>query len=93
MATPPRAQPQLFPNAQLVFCALVIICLMAAVGLAYSIYPYIVIGQMTLYDAAAAAGSLQIVFWGVAVTLPLIAAYSVFVYRVFGGKATDLRYD
>ncbi len=78
---------------QQVFYGLVVICLMAAVGLAYSIYPYIVIGQMTLYEAAAATSSLKIVFWGVAITLPLIAAYSVFVYRVFGGKATELRYD
>lgn len=77
----------------LVFIALVVICVMAAVGLAYSIYPDIVIGQMTLYEAAAAPGSLKIVFWGVAITLPLIAGYSVFVYRVFGGKATELRYD
>lgn len=36
---------------------------------------------------------LQIVFRGVAITLRLIAACSVFVYRVFGGKATELRYD
>ena len=77
----------------LVFVALVVICLMAAIGLAYSIYPDIIIGQMTLYEAAAATGSLVIIFWGVAITLPLIAAYSVFVYRVFGGKATELRYD
>lgn len=77
----------------LVFVALVVICLMAAIGLAYSIYPDIIIGQMTLYEAAAATSSLLIIFWGLAITLPLIAAYSVFVYRVFGGKATELRYD
>jgi cytochrome d ubiquinol oxidase subunit II len=77
----------------LVFVALVVICLMAAIGLAYSIYPDIIIGQMTLYEAAAATSSLLFIFWGLAITLPLIAAYSVFVYRVFGGKATELRYD
>ena len=49
--------------------------------------------KVDLYEAAAATGSLVIIFWGVAITLPLIAAYSVFVYRVFGGKATELRYD
>ncbi|MAT92614.1 MAG: cytochrome BD ubiquinol oxidase subunit II [Halioglobus sp.] len=77
----------------LVYVCLVVICLMAAIGLAYSIYPDIVIGRMTLYEAAAATGSLQFVFWGVAVTLPLIAGYTVYVYRVFGGKATDLSYE
>jgi len=79
--------------ANLVFIALVVICLMAALGLAYSIYPDIVIGRMTLYEAAAATGSLQFIFWGVAITLPLIGAYTVYVYRVFSGKATELSYD
>ncbi len=79
--------------AGFVYLALVVICLMAALGLAYSIYPYIVIGRMTLYEAAAATGSLTFVFWGVAVTLPLIAGYTIYVYRVFAGKATGLSYD
>ncbi len=77
----------------LLFVALIVICLMAAIGLAYSIYPYIIIGRMTLWEAAAATSSLQFIFWGVAVTLPLIAAYTVFVYRIFAGKATALSYD
>ena len=77
----------------LVFAALIVICLMAAIGLAYSIYPYIIIGRMTLWEAAAATSSLWFIFWGVAVTLPLIAAYTLFVYRIFAGKATALSYD
>ncbi len=77
----------------LLFTALIVICLMAAIGLAYSIYPYIIIGRMTLWEAAAATSSLWFIFWGVAVTLPLIAAYTVFVYRIFAGKATALSYD
>lgn len=77
----------------LVFLGLVVICLMAAIGLAYSIYPDIVIGRMTLWEAAAATSSLWFVFWGVAFTLPMIAVYTVFVYRVFSGKATVLSYE
>ncbi len=77
----------------LVYAALVVICLMAAIGLAYSIYPDIIIGRMTLWEAAAATSSLWFIFWGVAVTLPLIAAYTVFVYRIFSGKATALSYE
>lgn len=78
---------------QLVFAGLVLICLMAALGLAYSIYPDIILGRMTLHEAAAATGSLQFVFWGVALTLPLVAGYSFYVYRVFAGKATHLSYE
>jgi cytochrome d ubiquinol oxidase subunit II len=48
---------------------------------------------MTLWEAAADTSSLLFVFWGVAVTLPLIGAYTVYVYRVFGGKATALSYE
>ena len=54
-------------------------------------WPLISCGKPT--TAAAATASLQFIFWGVAVTLPLIAGYSIYVYRVFGGKATELSYD
>ncbi|MEZ5501565.1 MAG: cytochrome d ubiquinol oxidase subunit II [Halioglobus sp.] len=77
----------------LVYAALVLICLMAALGLAYSIYPDIIIGRMNLYQAAAATDSLQFIFYGVAITLPVILLYSAFVFRVFRGKATDLSYE
>ena len=88
-------RPDLLRNRYgwLVFAALVLICLMAALGLAYSIYPDIIIGRMTLYEAAASTKSLEFVFYGVALTLPVILAYTVFVYRVFSGKATDLSYE
>ncbi|MCR9105220.1 MAG: cytochrome d ubiquinol oxidase subunit II [Gammaproteobacteria bacterium] len=79
--------------AKAVFIGLVLICLMAAFGLAYSLYPDIILGRMTLFEAAAHSSSLQFIFWGVAVTLPLIAAYSIYVYRVFGGKTTALSYE
>lgn len=77
----------------IIYAELVLICLLAALGLAYSIYPDIIIGKMTLYEAAAATNSLHFIFYGVAVTLPAILLYSAFVYRVFRGKATDLSYE
>ena len=80
-------------NNWVVYALLVLICLMAALGLAYSIYPDIIIGKMDLYEAAAATNSLQFIFYGVAVTLPVILAYSAYVFRVFRGKATDLSYE
>ena len=76
-----------------IFVALMVICLMAAIGLAYSIYPDIVIGRMTLWEAAAATESLQFIFWGAIITLPAILGYTVYVHRVFSGKATELSYD
>ncbi|MEQ8402384.1 MAG: cytochrome d ubiquinol oxidase subunit II [Roseitalea porphyridii] len=62
-------------------------------GLAYSFYPYVVPEKTTIYEAAAAPESLIIVLAGALVVIPVIVAYSIFAYRVFGGKATELRYD
>ena len=63
------------------------------VGLAYSFYPYVVPEQITIYEAAAPPESLAIILVGTAFVLPVIAGYSIYAYRVFGGKATTLSYD
>ena len=64
----------------------------AFAGLAYSLFPYLVIDRMTIWDAAAAPASLMVVFVGACVVLPVIVAYTVFSYRVFWGKARNLTY-
>jgi cytochrome d ubiquinol oxidase subunit II len=76
----------------LVFANTVLIFVLAFFGLAYSIFPDIVIGRMTVWEAAISTASLNVIFVGVAITLPVIIAYTVFMYRVFWGKATELRY-
>lgn len=76
-----------------VFVGLVVLCIMAALGLAYSIFPDIIIGKMNIWDAAAATDSLLFVLYGVVITLPAIIGYSIFVYRVFHGRATTLSYE
>lgn len=75
-----------------VFASTVLIFVLAFLGLAYSIYPYIVIDRLTVWQAASAHNSLVVVFVGVAITLPAIIAYTVFMYRVFWGKASALSY-
>ncbi len=62
-------------------------------GLAYSFFPYVVPSQVTLWEAASARESLAIILVGALVTLPIIGGYTIFAYRVFGGKATALRYE
>lgn len=80
-------------NPWFLFICPVVVCVMAALGLAYSIFPDIIIGQMTIWESAAATSSLQFTFYGVAIALPCIIAYTIFVYRIFSGKATELTYD
>jgi len=48
-------------------------------------------GQSVI-EAAAATPSLMVTFVGVALTVPVIVAYTVFMYRVFWGKARALSY-
>ncbi|HUL82112.1 MAG TPA: cytochrome d ubiquinol oxidase subunit II [Gammaproteobacteria bacterium] len=78
--------------ARLVLAGTVLLCVMAALGLAYSLYPYVVLDTLTIYDAAAAPKSLMFVFVGVVIVLPFTLAYTIYVYRVFWGKATGLSY-
>lgn len=66
--------------------------LLAFHGLAYSLFPYLVLDQITIWDSASAPESLMIIFVGAVIVLPVIIGYSVFAYRVFWGKATKLEY-
>lgn len=62
------------------------------VGLTYSLYPVVMMDRMTIWQAAAEPKSLQFILVGCAITVPVIMADTVFAYRVFWGKAGDLRY-
>ncbi|MEO7549057.1 MAG: cytochrome d ubiquinol oxidase subunit II [Ramlibacter sp.] len=75
-----------------IFASTVLIFIMAFLGLAYSIYPYIVIERLTVWQAASAHESLVVIFIGVAITLPAIVVYTVYMYRVFWGRASVLSY-
>lgn len=65
----------------------------AFAGLAYSLFPYLVVDRITIHEAAAAPGSLWIILFGVAITLPVIVGYSTYTYGVFRGKARPLAYE
>jgi cytochrome d ubiquinol oxidase subunit II len=64
----------------------------AFAGLAYSLFPYLVLDRMTIWQAAAAPSSLWIVLVGTVLVLPMIVGYTVIAYRVFWGKARELKY-
>lgn len=87
-----RAQVVQAGYGWIVFASTVLIFIMAFIGLAYSIYPFIVIDRLTVWQAASAHESLVVIFVGVAITLPAIIVYTIFMYRVFWGKASALSY-
>ena len=74
------------------FIASTTLFVLAFAGLAYSFFPYVVPDQLTIWQAAASRDSLMIILVGTLVTLPVIIGYTIFAYRVFGGKAQALTY-
>ena len=75
------------------FAGAVALFVLAFAGLAYSLFPYLVIDRMTYIEAAAAPGSLKFMLVGVVITLPAILGYTAFAYKVFWGRSTELSYD
>lgn len=74
------------------FLLAAMIFLLSFLGLAFSFYPDIVPGHMTIYEAASAPESLAFILVGAIFVIPVILGYTVFAYRVFHGKASDLQY-
>jgi cytochrome d ubiquinol oxidase subunit II len=63
--------------------------LVGYVGLAVSLWPYIVPFQMTPAEAAAADNALALMLWGAIPMLPVILGYTAYVYWLFRAKVTD----
>jgi cytochrome d ubiquinol oxidase subunit II len=74
------------------FAGTVTIFVLAFLGLAYSIFPYLVVDRMTIWQAASHHSALTFMLWGTAIVLPCIAGYTVFAYRVFRGKVREPLY-
>ena len=75
------------------FAAAAAIFLLAFLGLAYSIYPYVVIDRLTIWEAATHPSAQKVLLAGALVVLPFIAGYTILSYRIFRGKAKAGLYD
>jgi cytochrome d ubiquinol oxidase subunit II len=80
------------PRCAWPFVLLILVFVLSFLGLAYSIFPYVVIGRLTLWQAASSPAALKVILIGVLVTLPAIVGYTIFSYRVFRGKTGELKY-
>jgi len=87
-----RLRAGLSQREWLPFVLAVWVFVFAFAGLAYSLYPYLVLDRITIWDAAASDKSLRFVLVGTVIVLPFILAYTVLSYRVFWGKARSLTY-
>ena len=75
------------------FAGAVLLYVLAFAGLAYSLFPYLVMDRMTIWEAAAHPSALKVVLYGAAIVLPFIVGYTVVSYRIFRGKARENLYD
>ena len=74
------------------FACTVGVFLLAFYGLAYSLFPWLVIDRIHLWQGNTAPASMGVILVGALVVLPMIIGYTVFAYRVFWGKSTTLKY-
>ncbi|STX41448.1 cytochrome d ubiquinol oxidase subunit II [Legionella donaldsonii] len=58
----------------------------AYVGIAISVYPYLIPHQVTFWEAAAPTSTLVFILVGVAIMLPVLLVYTLYAYHLFGGK-------
>ncbi len=61
--------------------------LLGYLGLAISLYPWVVPFEFTIWEAAAASTSQSLLLVGTAVFLPIILAYTAYSYYIFRGKS------
>lgn len=55
-------------------------------GLAYSVFPFVVLDTLTIWDAAAALSSLRLVLSATVVAVPIMLLFNLFAYRaMFSG--------
>lgn len=72
-------------STALPFVLTLLVFIMTFGGLAYSFFPYLVLDELTIWDAAAATESLEIVLLMVGVALPVALIFNARVYwRMFG---------
>ena len=74
------------------FALTLILFLLSMVGLAISIWPDVVPGRLTIWDAAAPHSSQAFMLVGAAVLVPIILAYTAWAYWVFRGKVGEEGY-
>jgi len=69
------------------FATVLFVFLVLVGGLIYSFFPYLVLDEMTIWDAAASTSSLRFVIGLALVALPVALVFNGWVYRGFLGRS------
>ena len=71
------------------FISAVSIFILCFFGLGISLWPYIVVPDITIWEAAAPPETLKFISIVICISLPIVIGYTIFVYSLFKGKVTD----
>lgn len=74
------------------FLLTLFIFLLCFIGLGISIFPYVIPGAVTIWDAATERSSQIFMLIGTAIVMPMILGYTGWAYWVFRGKVNDAGY-
>ena len=61
----------------------------------FALFPFImpssqdIASSLTIWDSVSSHRTLQIMFWGVLIFLPIVLAYTAWVFRIMRGKVTE----
>lgn len=74
-----------YRTTALPFAMTLLIFLAVLGGLGYSFFPYLVLDDITIWDAAASVDSLRLILAGTVIALPVALIFNIWVYwRMFG---------
>ena len=75
------------------FAGALAVFVLAFIGLAYSLFPYVILDRLTVWDAAADESALRFLGIGILIVGPFLVGYTIYAYRVFRGKVQRAMYD
>jgi cytochrome d ubiquinol oxidase subunit II len=67
----------------------ILLFLSAYLGLEAALYPYAILPDITVFQAAAQQETLVFTLWGVVLVLPFVLGYTIYSYWVFRGKIAE----
>ena len=57
-------------------------------GLVAGVFPYIIPGRLTIWEAIAPDKTVYFTLVGILIFIPVVIAYNIYAYRTFSGKTS-----
>ena len=70
-----------YRTTALPFALTLLIFILMLGGLGYSFFPYLVLDNITIWDAAASVSALQLILTAAGIALPVVLIFNIWVYR------------